>query len=214
MARPKVPLISRRKVAEETLKLIDEVGVDGFNIRLLAKALGVNGASFYHHYENKSEIFDDAARLLVSEVEQPTQLDDDFVEAAVRSSVQYREVLLNHPNAVPLMLQKLPLAGRYAQVGVLRANIERLGATSRQAMWAGEILESVILGSVLIRTARTTDEHDELDLHGDEEREFFENSIRALLLSFGANQRKGKRRPAKVAAAAAASPEPPQRQSS
>lgn len=203
MPRPKVPLISRRKVAEETLKLIDEVGFEGFNIRLLAKALGVNGASFYHHYESKSEIFDDAARLLVSEVEQPAEFEEDFVEAAVRSSVQYREALLRHPNAVPLMLQKLPLAGRYAQVGVLRANIERLGATPRQAMLAGEILESVILGSVLIRTARTGEEREELDLHEEEEREFFENSIRALLLSFGDNQRKGKRRPAKAVAAAA-----------
>jgi TetR/AcrR family transcriptional regulator, tetracycline repressor protein len=204
MPRPRVPLISRRKVAEETLKLIDEVGVEGFNIRLLAKELGVNGASFYHHYEGgKSEIFDDAARLLVSEVEQPVQFDDDFVEAAVRSSIQYREVLLRHPNAVPLMLEKLPLAGRYAQVGVLRANIERLGASPRQAMLAGEILESVVLGSVLTRTARTAEERKELDLHEDEEREFFEKSIRALLLSFGDNKRKGKRRPAKPAAAAA-----------
>ena len=69
MPRPKVPLISRRGVAEAALQLIDEKGLEAFNIRKLGEMLGVNGASLYHPYNSKAEIFEDVARLVLGGVE-------------------------------------------------------------------------------------------------------------------------------------------------
>lgn len=45
MARPKVPLISKRTALEVALDIIDNEGIEALSIRWLAERLAVNGAS-------------------------------------------------------------------------------------------------------------------------------------------------------------------------
>jgi len=61
VARPKIPLISKRAALQAALDIIDTEGIDALSIRYLAEKLGVNGASLYHHFQNKDEIVVGAA---------------------------------------------------------------------------------------------------------------------------------------------------------
>ncbi|MBJ7375886.1 TetR family transcriptional regulator [Sphingobium sp.] len=44
------------RIADQALALLDEVGLEGLSTRKLAAALGMQGPSLYHHFQNKAEL--------------------------------------------------------------------------------------------------------------------------------------------------------------
>jgi AcrR family transcriptional regulator len=104
MARPKTPLIDRRKVAETALRMIDRQGIDGLSLRELAAELGVNAASLYHHFADKDEIIDAATRLaLIEGFQTPIDREQPWQEQLVDLSVGAYQKLCEHPNLIPLL---------------------------------------------------------------------------------------------------------------
>jgi TetR/AcrR family tetracycline transcriptional repressor len=106
VARPKVPLISRRKALAAALEIIDEEGLDSLSIRRLADELGVNGASLYHHFKNKEEIVVGAAELALADVRTPTTTDEDWHTWLPRNSRSLRRAMLDHPELIPIIIRK------------------------------------------------------------------------------------------------------------
>lgn len=104
MVRPKVPLISRSKVAEQALRLIDADGLDGLRVSRLAKALGVSHTSLYHHYRSKEEILDDVVRFALREIEIPPP-EVDVRDWLTGNALEYRRMLARHPHLWPLMVR-------------------------------------------------------------------------------------------------------------
>lgn len=70
--------------AGDRTRIIDEHGLQGLSIRRLAEALGVNGASLYHHFRNKDEILAGVAELALAEVRmrQPRDAGGGLVDAS------------------------------------------------------------------------------------------------------------------------------------
>jgi AcrR family transcriptional regulator len=87
------------------LRIIDAEGLKGLNMRALGAALGVNGASLYHHFENKEAIEVAVAEYVLDTQRLPSRPDDDWRTSLVRAQVAYRDALLRHPNALPLLLR-------------------------------------------------------------------------------------------------------------
>lgn len=104
MARPKVPLISRSKVAEESLRIIDAGGLERLTVSKLAKALGVSHTSLYHHYRSKEEILDDVLRFALREIEVPAP-EVDVRDWLTGNALEYRRMLARHPHLWPLMVR-------------------------------------------------------------------------------------------------------------
>jgi AcrR family transcriptional regulator len=105
MGRPKVPLINRDEAIAKALELIDKAGVEGFSVRGLVGALGVNVASLYHHFKDKDELH--GVRLLMlrkARVVLPASKNATWQEYVAKSATRYRQALLAYPNAVPLMM--------------------------------------------------------------------------------------------------------------
>src|SRR5439155_5825211 len=105
--RPKRFTGFQRRAVETALAIIDTEGLEGFSIRRLADALGVRGASLYHHFRDKDEILDGVATLAFAELR---PLEDDtagWVDWLMEMARSYRQALLAHPNLVPLVF------GRY-----------------------------------------------------------------------------------------------------
>ena len=149
MVRPKVALISRRKVLETALTIIDQDGLAGLSIRRLADALGVNGASLYHHFENKDEILVGAAELALSEVPTPDESEDNWRHWMSQNARNLRNALLEHPGLVPLIVSKRSLG---MGVGMLDTSAERLmaeGVPSAAVMPLLDALELFAIGSAL-----------------------------------------------------------------
>ena len=149
MARPKVPLISKRETLETALRIIDEEGIAALSIRRLAVELNVNGASFYYHFHNKDEIIAGAAELALDDVRAPRDSGEDWQTWIIRNARMYRKTLLNHPDLAMVMLRR----------GRLRIGLRRLDASVKrlvqqgvpiEATWAiVEALETFALGSAL-----------------------------------------------------------------
>lgn len=149
MARPKVPLISKRQTLETALRIIDEEGIDALSMRRLATELNVNGASFYYHFHNKEEIIAGAAELALDDLRAPRDTGEDWQTWIIRNARLYRKALLSHPDLAMVMLRR----------GRLRIGLRRLDSSVKrleqqgvpiEATWAIiEALETFALGSAL-----------------------------------------------------------------
>ena len=57
--------LTRQRVLEAALSLIDREGLDGFSMRKLGAILGVEAMALYNHVENKRALFDGVIELLI-----------------------------------------------------------------------------------------------------------------------------------------------------
>jgi TetR/AcrR family transcriptional regulator, tetracycline repressor protein len=123
VARPKIPLISRRKALEAALDIVDREGLAALSIRRLGEALNVNGASLYHHFKNKDDILVGITQLALADVTSPRSEHDSWRVWLPLNAYRTRQALVAHPNLIPVMLQRVRLG-----IGVkeVEASIERL----------------------------------------------------------------------------------------
>jgi TetR/AcrR family tetracycline transcriptional repressor len=154
VGRPTVPLISRKRVAEVALELVDRDGIEALNVRALGKALGVNGASLYHHYQGKDEILEDVAKLVLSEVDFPGGT-SDWKDNEVQIGLAYRAALLAHPNIVPLMLQQHPWPSRVVAYSQLLNRMADDGVPTKDLLWVLQAIEGFVIGAVLMSLAES-----------------------------------------------------------
>ncbi|TAM65784.1 TetR family transcriptional regulator [Mycobacterium sp.] len=109
MPRPSKPLIRPDAVVEASLRIIDTEGLDALSLPRLARELNVQAPSLYHHFTDKAEILKAVARAIVVETRLPDpQSVPNWIEWLVALSLAFRESMLRHRNAVPLLLQFMP----------------------------------------------------------------------------------------------------------
>jgi AcrR family transcriptional regulator len=100
-------MISRRGAAEAALAVIDEHGLNGFNMALVAKRLGVKSPSLYHHFHDRRAVLAEVALLLLD----PGTIDlveTEWSERLIELCLKTRRSLLMHPNAASLLLHYFP----------------------------------------------------------------------------------------------------------
>lgn len=106
------PPRSRERIVGEALALLDEVGADVFSMRLLAQRLGSGTATLYRHFAGKDEIMayvvDRIIGELDAEIGQPA-LGVEWRQATERWACGLHEVLMHHPNALPLFASQVPV---------------------------------------------------------------------------------------------------------
>lgn len=102
MARPSTPLLSRDRIRDSALALIDEHGLEGLSMRLLARDLGVQAASLYTHFRTKDEVLDAVANLLTRDVD-TTEFGQGWAVGLIVWGRSYRAALQAHPNAAPVV---------------------------------------------------------------------------------------------------------------
>lgn len=162
MARPKVPLISKRKALEVALDIIDNEGIAALSIRRLADRLKVNGASLYHHFENKDEIVVGAAKLALDEVRTPDTPDEPWRVWVLRNNRRLRQAFRAHPDLVPVMLRRRPLGIGIGQMDATVARLEEQNVPTGAIVPMLEALELYAIGSAL-HEARSDDAPADVD---------------------------------------------------
>ncbi len=98
---PRAPL-TRERVLRAAVALADREGVGSLSMRRLAKELGVEAMSLYHHVANKHALLDGMVDLVFAEIELPTG-ETGWKSAMRRRAVSAREALARHPWAINLM---------------------------------------------------------------------------------------------------------------
>lgn len=156
MARPSSPLISRANATVAALRIIDTEGLTGLSMRALGAVLGVNGASLYHHFDSKAAIEIAVAEYVLDTERLPIGPDDDWQTSLVRAQVAYRDALLRHPNALPLLLRLpgQPAMQSYFESLVGGARRDGVPADAMVQIVGG--LQALAIGSAIIVQRRMT----------------------------------------------------------
>jgi AcrR family transcriptional regulator len=93
------PALSRDRVLRTAIALADDRGVGELTMRKLAKDLGVEAMSLYHHVANKDDLLDGMIDIVFSEIDAPSAGGDWKAELRKRA-VSTRAALRRHPWAV------------------------------------------------------------------------------------------------------------------
>jgi AcrR family transcriptional regulator len=139
MARPKVPLISRRKALEAALRIIDSEGLKALSIRRLGEVMNVNGASLYHHFASKDEILVGVTQLALADVTAPRSDSDNWRVWLPLNAYRTRQALIAHPELIPIMLRRVPLGIGSDEV---EASVARLRAEGVELSVIAPLMES------------------------------------------------------------------------
>lgn len=151
-ASTRVPL-SRERVFQSAVDLVDAEGLGALTMRRLAEALGVEAMSLYHHVSNKEGVLDGIVEVIVGEMLDavsdldPSRADDDWPGAMRERVLAAREVLLRHPWAPEVIESRramIPAVVHYYE-GVL-AILRRGGFSYDLAHHALHALGSRVLG--------------------------------------------------------------------
>ncbi|WP_424231785.1 TetR/AcrR family transcriptional regulator [Actinophytocola sp.] len=97
-------MISRRKVLEVALEIVDRDGLEALSIRRLAATLGVNGASLYHHFRSKEDILVGVADVVLAEVRGVEEPGASWREWLPENARAMRRALLAHPALLPILV--------------------------------------------------------------------------------------------------------------
>lgn len=155
MGRPSSPLLSRVRIVDEALALVDAKGLDGLSIRKLATRLGVRGPSLYNHFATKDEILDAVADAVTAQVDTSMFGRDDWRPALRSWARSYRSALAAHPNIVPYLARgpgRRPAA--LALADAVYGGLVDAGWPPGRATRIGALMRYFVAGSALGSFAR------------------------------------------------------------
>ncbi|MFC7381281.1 TetR/AcrR family transcriptional regulator C-terminal domain-containing protein [Sphaerisporangium rhizosphaerae] len=94
----------RAQVLRAAIELLDEVGLDGLTMRLLAGRLGVRAGALYRHYPSKQALLDAmVAHLVTPPADAVPPLDGPWEERLRGLAIGMRELMLAHRDGARLM---------------------------------------------------------------------------------------------------------------
>src|ERR1700755_498905 len=107
------PPRSFENIVSVAADLVDEFGVDGVNMRLLAERLGTGTATLYRHVSGKDELMVYVLDLRMGEIVDAYDAEAarprSWRDALERIAFAYRRFLVAHPNVLPLLVGRLPV---------------------------------------------------------------------------------------------------------
>ncbi|WP_043638851.1 TetR/AcrR family transcriptional regulator [Nonomuraea candida] len=142
--------LSRALVLEAAIRVADRGGAEAITMRRVARELGVEAMSLYHHVPNKDAILDGVVDTVFAAIELPPAGCADWREAIRARARSARTVLARHTWALGLMDSRRtpgPATLRHhdAVLGVLR----RAGFTLAMAAHAVSLIDSYVYGYVM-----------------------------------------------------------------
>jgi AcrR family transcriptional regulator len=144
--------LSRERIVQAALDLIDESGLDALSMRKLGSALGVEAMSLYNHVASKEDLLGAVADLLLETVVVPPG-GGDWRADLHRLCDAVRRVGSEHPQAFTLLVTQ-PRASLDAWHPVLVGfeTVQQVGLSDEQAVAAVNVLASYVVGFVLFET--------------------------------------------------------------
>ena len=153
MATPR-PRLSRDAILDAALGIIDDGGLESCTMRAVAAELGVEAMSLYWHVPGKEALLDGVVQRMLSAapeiVHQPHWRDELYGIAQAM-----RAVLMQHPNAIPLLAGRA--LGSYAAasdvVETAIATLEGAGFERAVAIRASRTVYRYVIGYSLVESS-------------------------------------------------------------
>ena len=124
--RPRRLGLSRQRIADAALALVDREGLAALTARTLARDLDCEAMSLYHHFGGMEDLQDAVADSLLAGAELPRAGEHADLESTLRSLARgYLALAASHPRAFPLIAARR-LRGP-AAAALVATVVERLG---------------------------------------------------------------------------------------
>ncbi|WP_338896849.1 TetR/AcrR family transcriptional regulator C-terminal domain-containing protein [Streptomyces sp. TG1A-60] len=143
------PPLSRERITEAAIALLDEEGMERLTMRHLAERLGVGATTLYWHIDTKDDVVDLATDAIFAEAPLPDEQDGNWQENVVALLSGCRAMLLRHPWSAALPLRQRPSIGPnfLAWLEFLQATLSRAGFKAQQTQAVCWLLYNHVLGS-------------------------------------------------------------------
>ncbi len=100
--------LTRADILDAALRILDEEGATGLSMRRLARELGIEAMSLYHHFPNKDAILAGVIDLALEGEAPAGPLPERWQDVVTAAVVGFRRALVRHPNALPIMVAHPP----------------------------------------------------------------------------------------------------------
>ena len=120
--------LSRERVLRAALELVDTEGVEALTMRRLGRELGIEAMSLYGYVRSKQDLIEGVVEQVFRQMPLVVHGPGDWQDRIRRHAALYRQVLLDHPNAVRLVAGRpLVTEGTAAFVESALAELRSLG---------------------------------------------------------------------------------------
>ena len=149
--RPKVPLLSRQRILETALRLLDDRGETGAGMRDVARELGVQPSALYNHVAGREDLTAGIRELVSDRIDVACFASLIWDLALLQWARSYRDAFAAHPPTIAL-LATTPLAVN-SRTSVMYDTVVnalvRGGWPRHRALSVVVAVESFVLGSAL-----------------------------------------------------------------
>jgi TetR/AcrR family tetracycline transcriptional repressor len=144
--------LTRDRVATAALRIMDDEGLDAVTMRRIAREVGVEAMSLYHHVRDKEDLLDGVCAMVMREFRYPDE-DRPWIDVARDGAREWRRVLREHPNVIALWADRQrPMTELEALMPMefaLRV-IGRAGIGDREGVLVFNVLGGYIMGVVMM----------------------------------------------------------------
>jgi AcrR family transcriptional regulator len=96
--------LSKERVLEAAMDIIEHEGVEGLSMRRLGAELGANPMAAYHYVPSKAALYDLVLDAVMESVDMSVIDRDQPLVAQVKQAARaYRAAILAHPQAIPIL---------------------------------------------------------------------------------------------------------------
>lgn len=142
--------LSRSRVVDAAIELIDTHGLAGLSMPRLAQHLGVGTMSLYRHVETKDDLLDAVAERLVGDVAVPDGAPGDWEARVVGYLRAVRAEALRHPALARLLADRGLTAGPvFDQLEAVHRILLAAGFSERHAVRAFYSLLTYVFGYLM-----------------------------------------------------------------
>ncbi|MFE6690873.1 TetR/AcrR family transcriptional regulator [Streptomyces sp. NPDC057743] len=148
MGRPHKALLDRARIGATALQLVDEKG--DFSVPEVARRLGVQTASVYHHVDGRAGVIELLRERVTEAMDPDTLRDAPWDEALAAWARSYRAAFAAHPRTIPMLMTAPVRAPRaLAQYDRVAGLLLDAGFAPEEVLAVITGLDNLVLGSAL-----------------------------------------------------------------
>lgn len=149
--------LSRERVVDAALGIMDREGLEAVTMRRVAREVGVEAMSLYHHVADKDDLLDGLCARVMTDFRIPERDDRPWTERARHGAREWRRVLKSHPNVIALFAERTKPMTEVDSLLPMEYALSLLmesGADEREAVQAFNVMGGYIMGFVMMETGQ------------------------------------------------------------
>lgn len=154
--------LTRKRVLQAAVRIVDAEGLSALSMRRLGHEVGVEAMSLYRHVANKADLLDGIHGAILEEMRIPAPRGP--WQARLRAlAMAFREVLVAHPNALPVFATRPAVAATSLRSVELTLQVlEGAGFKPAEQVYALQSLASYVVGLTMLQYGLVDEQYTEV----------------------------------------------------